>query len=218
MRLNSARPIRGLTAKEQDGLREMLFPGKQPEVFTRNRTIDSRHGFLPWNTYTEPRKLNPHEKNIAGDFFGDMIDLEEVRIDDKNWWARFLARFGKVMTEGNTIYGINIPDDTLIHELVHVWQYNKDIIDFETAADAHIEAWRARKTDELYYYSVEPRQTFRKYGFEEQASIVQDAYLVLEEEEPPRRNENYKSGDPLPKDLYELFMDEFEEWHEALTE
>lgn len=228
MRFNSGRPIKALTAKEQDGLLEMLFPAKQPEVFTRNRTVDSLRGFLPWNTDTKPRKLNTHEKNIAGGFFGDMIDLEEVRIDDKSWLAFILYLFGRVMTEGNTIYGINIPDDTLIHELVHVWQYDKDIIDFDTAAKKHREAWEADQTAELYLYSVddsedENRRTFRDYGFEEQASIVQDAYLVIEEKKPPKRNKDYKGGTPVAEDtellaLYEGFMEEFGQWHEELTE
>ena len=58
MRLNSARPIKALTAKEQAGLREMLFPTEQPEVFTRKLPIDPftpatqgtppQHPAIPW--------------------------------------------------------------------------------------------------------------------------------------------------------------------------
>ena len=214
MRLNSARPIRGLTAKEQDGLREVLFPAEHPKIFTRNNP----YGLRASNTDKKPRKLTADEIDVAEGFFGDMIDLEKVRIAENHWLTDWLAPNGIVLTIGNTIYGINIPDDTLIHELVHVWQYSKGRITALSAFLEHVEAWLEGTTAELYLYSVEPKQTFRKYGFEEQASIVQDAYLVLEEENPPRRNENYKSGDPLPKELYELFMDEFEEWHEELTE
>ena len=221
MNINSARPTRSLTAKEQDGLLKMLFPAKQPkqsEVFTKNRTVDSLLDFLRSDTDEKPRELTQDEVKVAERVFGDMIDLGEVRIAENHWLTDWLAPNGIVMTIGNTIYGINIPDDTLIHELVHVWQYNRGRITALSAFLEHLKAWRTGQTAELYYYSVEPRQTFRKYGFEEQASIVQDAYLVLEEEEPPKRNENYKSGDPLPEELYELFMQDFREWHEELTE
>ena len=217
MRFNSARPIRALTAKEQDGLLKVLFPAEQPEVFTRNRTVDSPDGLRVLNTDNKPRMLTSDEIKVAEPFFGDMIDLGEVRIDDKSWVALLLAANDMVMTIYNTIYGIDIPDDTLIHELVHVWQYSKDHITPYSAYRAHVDARRSGQTDELYYYSVEPRKTFRDYGFEQEAAIVQDAYLVTVKEKPPKRNKDYKSGDPLPKKLYELFMDEFRQWHEELT-
>ena len=75
MRFNSARPIRALTAKEQDGLREMLLPEKQPEVFTRN----SPDGLRTSNKDKKPRKLKTREMNFAEGFFGDKIDLGKVR-------------------------------------------------------------------------------------------------------------------------------------------
>ena len=226
MRINSARPIKAFTAKEQDGLREMLFPAEQPEVFTKNRTVDSPYAFraLSADNQSGGRVLNEHEKNIAERFFGDMIDLEKVRIDDNSLLAIILYSLGRVMTEGNTIYGIKIPDDTLIHELVHVWQYDNDIIDFDTAAEKHREAWAKGDTAGLYEYKVadigdENRTTFRCYGFEQQASIVQDAYRVFMEKRLPRRNKDYKEATVLPNDAkffaqYCLFMAEFREWHE----
>ena len=227
MQFNSAGPIRGLTAREQDGLLKMLFPAKQLEVFTKNRTIDSRHGFLDLFPRARPRELTQDEKNVAGGFFGDMINLEKVRIDDKSWLALILASNNLVMTLDNTIYGINIPNDTLIHELVHVWQYNRGA-DFETVGKAHIKALQADETAESYGYSVadigdENRTTFREYEFEEQASILQDAYLVTVERQPPSRNKDYKGEPVLPKGAkllaqYCLFMGEFRQWHQEPPE
>lgn len=40
MRFNSARPIKALTPKEQEGLRKLFFPTEQPEVSTRKLPID----------------------------------------------------------------------------------------------------------------------------------------------------------------------------------
>ena len=227
MKVNSGGPITALTAREQNGLREMLFPAKQSEGFTKNQTVDNLLGFLQLDTDEKPRELTQDEIDVAESVFGDMIDLEEVRIGDKNWLARFLNERSMAMTICNTIYGIGMPNDTLIHELVHVWQYDREHIDPASAALPHIEAWLQAwlgegtlgedTRDELYSYSVEPRQAFRDYGFEQQASIIQDAYLVIEEGQPPKRNKDYKSGDELPKELYEGFMAEFREWHKKLT-
>ena len=59
MRFNSARPIKALTPKEQEGLRKLLFPTEQREVFTRKLPIDPvtpvtqgtppRHPVIPWD-------------------------------------------------------------------------------------------------------------------------------------------------------------------------
>ena len=80
MRFNSARPVKALTAKEQNGLRKVLFPAAQREVFTRNRTNDSPDGLRASNKDDKPRKLKTREIDIAEGFFGDMIDLGRVRI------------------------------------------------------------------------------------------------------------------------------------------
>ena len=241
MRFNSGRQIRGLTAKEQDGLLEMLLPAKQPEAFTMNRTVNSQPGSVQFNigeilralnigemdTDEKPRELTQNEIDVAESVFGDMIDLGEVRIGEKNWLARLLHGNHLVMTICNTIYGIDMPNDTLIHELVHVWQYDKEHIDPASAALSHIIASQEGETAELYFYSVddiedENRRTLRDYGFEEQAAIVQDAYLVIEEEQPPKRNKDYEGGIPVADDealsaLYERFMEDFREWHEELA-
>ena len=59
MRFNSARPIKALTPKEQEGLRKILFPTEQREVSTRKLPIDPitpvtqgtppRHPGIPWD-------------------------------------------------------------------------------------------------------------------------------------------------------------------------
>ena len=59
MRFNSARPIKALTPKEQEGLRKLLFPTEQPEVSTRKLPVapvtpvtqgtPPRHPGIPWD-------------------------------------------------------------------------------------------------------------------------------------------------------------------------
>ena len=226
MRINSARPIRALTAKEQDGLREVLFPAKQPEVFTRNSPDDSPDGLRESNQSKKKRRLDFREKDIARSFYGDMIDLGRVSIAEDSWWAREAYKRKSAIAIYNTIHGISMQDHTLIHELAHVWQYNNVRIEPLLAGATHLLARLIGQTEELYDYNVDrvgdpDRKTFREYSFEEQAAILEDAYLVTVENRPPKHNKDYKDGDFLPDDselwqLYHLFMYEFEQWHKEL--
>jgi len=221
MRFNSARPIKALTPKEQEGLRKMLFPTEQPEVFARN----SPDGLLASNKDKKPRKLKTRERDIAEGFFEDMIDLEEVRISDKSLVGRELGEHGMAITVENTIYGNNMADDTLIHELVHVWQYSNELLSPVRAGLWQLAARAIGQTEELYDYNVDrvgdpDRKTFREYSFEEQAAILEDAYLVTIENSPPIHNKDYEGGLLYPNaellELYHLFMYEFREWHKEL--
>ena len=224
MRFNSARPIRALTTKEQDGLRRLLFPAELPEVVARNKTNDSSDPYRESES-AEERKLYPREIEIAESFFGDMIDLGRVRISDNSWLAHKAHEHKSAITIYNTIYGISMQDRTLIHELAHVWQYNNVRISPLLAGATHLLARLIDQKDELYDYNVDPvgdpdRKTFREYSFEEQAAILEDVYIVTVENSPPIHNKDYKGGLLHPDadllQLYHLFMYEFEQWHEEL--
>ena len=227
MRFNSARPIKALTPKEQEGLRKLLFPTEQREMFTRSGKDDSPDRLRASNTNDKPRKLYSWEIDTARGFFGDMIDLGRVRISENSRLTPEGKKRGSAVTIYNTIYGKDMQKHTLIHELTHVWQYNNVRISPLPAGTTQLTAWLIGQTEELYDYNVDPvgdpnRKTFREYSFEEQAAILEDAYLVTVEGEPPIRNKDYKGGElSLPDDavlfeLYHLFMYEFEQWHKEL--
>ena len=217
MRLNSARPIRALTAKEQDGLREMLLPAKQPDGFMGSETDDRPDPYRDSESPDE-RKLFPAEIDEAESVFGDTINFDEVRISDKSLVGRVLGANRVAMTIENTIYGHTLMSkELLVHELTHVWQYKNDQLSPVKAGLWQLAITALRQRGNFYRYSVKPkRRNFREYNFEQQASIMADAYRVLVKNEPPIRNANYESGDPLPKELYDLFLKEFREWHEEL--
>ena len=225
MRFNSARPIRALTAKERDGLRKLLFPTEQREVSTRNRTDDNPDGLRAADTNDKPRKLYSWETDTAEGFFGDMIDLDRVRISENSWLTPKGKKRGSGVTIYNTIYGKDMQKDTLIHELAHVWQYNNVRISPLPAGTTQAVARLIGRKDELYDYNVDrvgdpDRKTFREYSFEEQAAILQDAFRVTFENRLPKHNKDYKGGLLLPNadllQLYHLFRWEFEQWHEEL--
>lgn len=75
------------------------------------------------------RSLSEREKSVAKSVFGDSINLSLVRIDETGWSVPVTkavtgAKSGRPFT---TLHTINtwgpIDDQTLIHELTHVWQY-----------------------------------------------------------------------------------------------
>ncbi|MCE2396882.1 hypothetical protein J4G02_20370 [Candidatus Poribacteria bacterium] len=113
--------------KEQEGLRKLLFPTEQREVFAGGEMDDSPDPYRESESAKE-RKLYPREIEEAEPFFGDMIDLEEVRISDKSLVGRTLGKNRVAMTVENTIYGNNMSDWLIIHELVHVWQYKNELL------------------------------------------------------------------------------------------
>ena len=216
MRFNAARPIKALNPKEQEGLRKLLFPTEQPEVFAESETDDSPDPYRDSES-PEERKLYPRELDAVDPFVGDIIDLNEVRISDKSLVGRELGEHGVAITVENTIYGNNMSNGFLIHELVHVWQYKNELLSPVKAGLWQLAITAIGRRDKFYEYSVKPkRKSFRDYNFEQQAAIVRDAYLVLVEKKPPIRNEDYESGDPLPEELYHLFMYEFRQWHKEL--
>ena len=82
-----------------------------PEVY------ESLMDFAKWNS----RPLTEREKQLARSVFGQAIDLDRVRVDEK---ARVACRERNIIYV--SFYTINawgrLRPDVFIHELVHVWQ------------------------------------------------------------------------------------------------
>ncbi len=95
-------------------------------------------------TYLSPdagRGLSEPEKKLAWDYFGNSIDLECVRVVH----ASLIDGFALAVTPYETIYVPNtahltghMPDDLLLHELTHVWQYQNKV---NTIATRALTAW-----------------------------------------------------------------------------
>lgn len=133
--------------------------------------------FTKFNT----RPLSPLERNLAQSVFGDALKLDAIRLDDR----------AKIGCKNNHIvyvsfFTINawgrIQPATFIHELVHVWQYQK-------MGAAYISrALRAQKTKEGYNYggvktlktAMENGAKITDFNLEQQADIVADYYAIRE--------------------------------------
>ena len=192
--------------------------------------------------YVDPtglRRMTPREKDVVTDFLGGIIDLDRVTIRDSNFYARRLDNNDAAAAINNTIFGVfnrdpnattaneRYPrDPLLIHELVHVWQFQNRRIEPVTAGLTHVVAEAIGQHDKLYEYVIDPlgdpnRTSFRDYHFEEQAAIIQDAFRVIVLGKDPINNKMFNYGGQKVTDelrgTYQYLVDEFKQWHEDLN-
>lgn len=132
------------------------------------------------------RSLTAAEIAVLRKIYGDKIDYSKVRIvsgDDMTLWGKSLTRGTYGVTWGNTIYFPNDGNkkslysqdsdtDWLVHEMAHVYQYQKDGWGYFPMA-----MWeQLTQGTGAYEYHIEPGKEFGKYGIEHQATIIQDYY------------------------------------------
>ncbi|MBC7158486.1 MAG: vgr related protein [Porphyrobacter sp.] len=127
----------------------------------------------------DSRPLSAAERMMARSVFGDAIDYDPVRIVRRKW-AFFQPRTVTMAPRGHIHFH---PQGTsycecfasasisrqghLIHELVHVWQYQRGI-----------NLVLRRHPFCRYDYSIRPGWTLERYGLEQQAEIVRHTFLL----------------------------------------
>jgi len=131
------------------------------------------------------RGLTPDMVAAARKIYGDKIDYSKVEIitgKDMGLWGKLLTSGGANVTWGNTIYLMNDENgksvhnfanapDVIIHELCHVYQYQKDGWSYAAGAvREHLAEGNA------YSYQIWPGKEFGEYGVEQQARIIQEYY------------------------------------------
>ncbi len=148
------------------------------------------------------RPLHAWEKKLARSIFGKSINYGRVRIDEYALAGPRQFRFCYV-----SFYSINswgkMDNSLLLHELAHVWQYQKLGIVYIPRALA------AQRSPQAYDYggarALEMARangrSFRDFNLEQQAEIVADYYRIREGY-PPRWGQ--ASVTALP--LYEQFI------------
>ena len=140
--------------------------------------IDHLYQHLSARLKYKTRPLTENEIEIGKSVFSDAIDYKKVRIDEKSYTARHLQ---VIYVSFNTINSWGrMPKDILIHELVHIWQYQK-------LGSIYIaEALAAQRSEAGYDYggvtalknALENKKTLLNFNFEQQGDIVQDYFRL----------------------------------------
>jgi len=132
------------------------------------------------------RALTPGEVALVRPIFRDSLDYGAVRVIDARY---MLVQPSSVyMTPEGNIYapGELWRDDfsatdlsrqaVFVHEMTHVWQFQsgKDLL----AEGATLFVASLGNYERAYAYDLEPSRDLLDYGMEQQASIVQDYFLV----------------------------------------
>lgn len=126
----------------------------------------------------EGHGLTSQEREDAEALFGPSLDYDAVRVV----FADFKG--SKAMVAGNVI---RLPKGDysrrwLIHELVHVWQFQTNGASYiSKALAAH-----AAKGDGAYLYTLVEGRALGDYEVEQQAEIVEDYYASAAKKKDPR--------------------------------
>lgn len=168
------------------------------ELFALPEIYESISSFLKYNT----RPLTDHEMAVGLSIFGESLDFDLVRVDNRAYLGPKQRHFAYVSFHTVNSWG-DISDAHFIHELMHIWQYER------MGAMYIPRSLAAQKTEMGYNYGgVEALAAHRHEGLdafnlEQQADIIAD-YYRLSHDLPP------KWGNATREDLpiYETYIKE----------
>lgn len=173
------------------------------DLFLIPEIYETWMNLVKWHT----RSLSNSEKRLAHSVFGQAIKLDLVRVDEKAYLGCRTHHVIYVSFYTINAWGTFRPD-ILIHELVHVWQYQK-------MGSVYIpRALKAQRTREKYDYGgvsalrkcLADGGTLHDFNLEQQAEIIAD-YFCIRENIPP--NWGKATINDLP--VYEFFLKEIRE-------
>lgn len=128
--------------------------------------------FVKWKT----RPLSMREKELAFTVFGTHMPLLLIALDPDSVQVR--KKKAKAYVSFHTInYFIDLPDSVFIHELVHIWQ-------FQRYGSAYISEsiWAQKWGGGYNYGGLEPLKKYSEgkgltaFNYEQQADIIEDYY------------------------------------------
>ena len=140
------------------------------------------------------RSLTQDEIELAKTVFGNAIDYSTVTVTDGKF-AFFQPKGTAMAPDGNLyMYGCYKDDyskeDPLsrshfIHEMTHVWQFQNKILNPVVAA-AELSLKHKFNYFAAYSFHLDATKDLIDYGMEQQASIVQEYFLIVYEKFPGR--------------------------------
>lgn len=130
---------------------------------------------------TRIRPLTQREKDVAQPVYQGSVDLERVQIATTSVLAAPTTLANTIRVKGD------ITDDTLIHELAHVWQYQTSGLRYVSCALAGQVQGAVGHGDRNWTYEFDPTKPGTRladYGPEQQAQIIQNAFILGKLDDP----------------------------------
>jgi len=164
------------------------------------------------------RSLASGEETLAKKIFKSSITYSKVKIHNEKYI--FVQPDNSGMTPNGEIYvdGIYKNDYSLesyslkaffIHEMVHVWQYQNNVLSpiWSAIGEFFEEGFRY---DNAYKYKLEQGKDLVDYDIEQQASIIEDYYRITHEKKHPVKG-HLQNTEALPKliKLYKSVLAKF---------
>lgn len=142
------------------------------------------------------RLLTSGEIALAKTVFGDSIDYARVRLHDRRILPPGFQKRHQAVAKGDHISfprsayadDFSVEKDAFkqsvfIHELVHVWQHQNRIL--STPQEAAKALLRHKfNYQKAYPYRLDAAPDLLHYGFEQQAAMIQDYFLLTRHNEP----------------------------------
>ena len=114
---------------------------------------------------------------MCADVFGDGLDVGKVRLFSLPLWPRPFVPNGRLIIWPSTSAMADFSDaplwlrSVLIHELTHVWQAQKGVF-------LPLAKLKAGDGQAAYAYDLADGRNFSQLNIEQQAMVVQHAYLA----------------------------------------
>ncbi|OTG79938.1 hypothetical protein B9T33_10480 [Acinetobacter sp. ANC 5054] len=133
------------------------------------------------------RPLTSGEITMCQSVFGDLINYEQVKVMNHPflpWQASnvVMAPSGYIHAR-NLLYKDDYAKESLgfralfIHEMAHVYQYQKNINVLALGAVLQFAYFMSAKKYNPYRYQLQPNKGFFDYNIEQQGDIARDIYL-----------------------------------------
>ncbi len=152
-----------------------------------------------WNT----RGVNRREKELIQSVFADHIDIRRIKLDDRALIGPKRFKFAYVSFNTINYFG-KLRDEILIHECVHIWQ-------FQNFGSIYLyEALKAQHSEEKYdyggveglYATMTKGGKLLSFNFEQQGDIIEDYFCLQQELE---YHENI-----LARRIYEYYVNQLD--------
>lgn len=143
-----------------------------------------------WMTPLSLRRLTAAERALAREMFGAGLDLERVRLFALPVWRRAFVASGRLMVWPAAAASCDFGEAPLavqamfVHELTHVWQAQRGVF-------LPLAKLRAGDSARAYAYDLSGGPEFGDLNIEQQAMVVEHAFLSRRGHAAPHPPELY---------------------------